>query len=457
MSILSNMGILGTDYALRSGHVIFLILVTSSVLLGFSYLNEMYQRIQLQEEMARQTQHLVAERSVVQRKASLLQAQIENRNKEMKKLQDTHAFLSEQQNSICEEERNDLLETISSKEDTIVNVQTEYGSLKQRFEHLRSVMEQFEKNQSRLLEKFSTQSTQCMNVINMLSRLCNKRNGNVIEKIAQVTKQKTKETVTKRPTTQSNNSVNAPVSSLLVTPPQYFYKTKGKQGIEVSSKRPTIKDTILDSDNDKLSTLKAMQKLQKMFSELKDNEDEIMNLENIQYLTENIFKSTSEEEDLHKNLTIKVTQLTTLEQSTKPETKNSENRPALKALESVNLNQTKIIKVDAQKLMLPSKNKSLQLTNINSRPEDKDIFTKEDVTDTSKENIKIGEENTKSDVKVNPVGEMVEVQNKPQKLIDGRVKTPESYKENEDYHYENDIEDLETDLELNDDEMEFYN
>lgn len=45
---LVNMGILGTDYTLRSGHAIFLILAASSVLLGFSYLNEMYQRIQLQ-------------------------------------------------------------------------------------------------------------------------------------------------------------------------------------------------------------------------------------------------------------------------------------------------------------------------------------------------------------------------------------------------------------------------
>ncbi|XP_069621893.1 putative leucine-rich repeat-containing protein DDB_G0290503 isoform X2 [Ranitomeya imitator] len=444
------MGILGTDYALRSGQVIFLILVTSAVILGFSYLNEMYQRIQLQEEMERQTQHLIAERSVAQRKASLLQAQIENSNKEMKRLQDTHAFQSEQQNSICEKERNDLLDTISSNEDTITNVQTEYESLKQRFEYLRSVLEQFENNQSRLLEKFSTQSTQCMNVISMLSKLCSKRNGNVIEKIAQVTKQN--ETFSKRATTQSSTSVNATVSSLLGSTPQYFYKTEGKQSIEVSSKRPPIKDT--DSDNAKLGTLKAMQKLQEMFLKLKDNEDGIMNLENTQYLTENMSKSISEEKDQHKSVTIKETQSTTAELSTEREPKRSENRSELKASESVNLNQTKINKVDAQKPMLPPKNKNLLLTNQNKMEdtEDKAIFAKEDLTDTSKELIKIGENNKKSEGKV-ILREMVEAQNKPQKLIQEKIKTPEGYKENEELKYKNNIENLETDLELNDDEI----
>ncbi|XP_077120067.1 uncharacterized protein LOC143775610 [Ranitomeya variabilis] len=451
MSVWFNMGILGTDYALRSGQVIFLILVTSAVILGFSYLNEMYQRIQLQEEMERETQHLVAERLVAQRKASLLQAQIENSNKEMKRLQDTHAFQSEQQNSICEKERNDLLDTISSNEDTITSVQSEYESLKQRFEHLRSVLEQFEKNQSRLLEKFSTQSTQCMNVISMLSKLCNKRNGNVIEKIAQVTKQN--ETFSKRATTQSSTSVNATVSSLLGSTPQYFYKAKGKQSIEVSSKRPPIKDT--DSDNAKLSTLKAMQKLQEMFLELKDNEDGIMNLENIQYLTENMSKSISEEKDQHKSVTIKETQSTTSELSTEQETKRSENGSDLKASESVNLNQTKIKKVDAQKPMLPPKNKNLLLTNQNNKmedTEDKAIFAKEGLTDTSKELIKIEENNKKSEGKF-ILREMVGAQNKPPKLIQEKIKTPEGYKENEEPQYKNNIENLETDLELNDDEI----
>ncbi|KAM4038850.1 uncharacterized protein ACNLHF_017216 [Anomaloglossus baeobatrachus] len=452
MIIWFNMGILGTDYSLRSGHVIFLLLVASAVLLGFSYLNEMYQRIQLQEQIERQTQHLVAERSLIQHKASLLQAQIENRNKEMKRLENTHAFQSEQQNSICEKDRNDLLDTISSKEDTIAYVQAEHENLKQRFEQLRSVMEQFENNQSRLLEKFSTQSTQCMNVINMLSELCNKRKVNLIEKTAQVTKQN--ENFPKKAITQSNTSVNATVSPISVSLPQYFNKTNGNQSIQVSSTRPPITDTITDSDTDKQSTLKAMQKLKKLYSELKDNEKEIRNLENIQYLPEDVFKSTSDEEDLQKNVRIEEIQLNIQELNTKQQTKSSENHMALKASESGTFNQTKSNKVDAQKILLPPKNKTLQLINQNNKTEDRAIFTKEDLTDTSKENVNIREDSMKSEGKVNRVEEMLEVQNKSQKLILEKVKTPVSDKDNEESQYENNKEEIEKDLELDDDILE---
>ncbi|KAG8576003.1 hypothetical protein GDO81_009740 [Engystomops pustulosus] len=281
------MGILGTDYTLRSGHVIFLLLLVSSVLLGFNYLNEMSQRIQLQEMMERHTQRIEAERSIIQRKDTLLQTQIENRNKEMKRLKEIYDSQTEQQISMCEKERNNLLQTISSKEDAITEVKTQYESLKQSFEHLQSVMELFERNQSRLLEKFSTQSTQCMNVIHMLSELCNKR------KIAIETNPK--ENADYRTIKHSNTLAKPTVSTLPASPSQESTESTEKHSTKISSTSSPTKDTTLNEDQ-------AMQKLQELSEELniqnrdEENEDEIMELEKILNSTEeNDFKLQDEE------------------------------------------------------------------------------------------------------------------------------------------------------------------
>ncbi|KAM5172485.1 uncharacterized protein ACMZJ9_005273 isoform 2-T2 [Mantella aurantiaca] len=93
------------------------------------------------------------------------------------------AFQSQQQNAKFEKEKQELLGDISLKEKTIVKLQDQYESLKLRFDSLHSVMEQVEKNQSRLLEKFATQSTRCMNVINMMSELCNKDKNKTLGKL----------------------------------------------------------------------------------------------------------------------------------------------------------------------------------------------------------------------------------------------------------------------------------
>ncbi|XP_075711302.1 uncharacterized protein LOC142748064 [Rhinoderma darwinii] len=463
------MGILGTDYTLRSGQVIFLLLVASSVILGFSYLNEMYQRIQLQENMGRQTQHIVAERSTIQRKASLLQVQIENRDKEIKRLQDMHEFQTDQQNSICETEKSNLLETILSKDETITEVQTQYESMKQTFEHLRSVMEQFEKNQSRLLEKFSTQSTQCMTVINMMSELCNK--SNVIKKIAKVTKQN--ETAAIGTTTQSNNSVNATVRYLLVSqPPQNMNKTNGKNNKEFSSKSSLTNVTILDSDNDKQSSLKAMQGLEELVSELnktnntKDIKDEIMKLEKIQNSTkENVFKSqtkeggnydeTSIEKGLPELILINETVIGQ-KQTTEQQIRRNEILPDLKEdLESEKLDHTKYEGVDnSHYSMLLSKDESVQPTNQNSRTSNGAIFIKEQLTDEPLEKT-LAEDYPENEDNAYITEKYIHVQKNPRRLTLQKVKTPVGvvYKTIGDSEYEDNTEDVEKGLELSDQDI----
>ncbi|XP_077328845.1 uncharacterized protein LOC143963150 isoform X1 [Lithobates pipiens] len=183
---------LGTDNTLRSGHMLLLLLVASSILLGISYMNEMYQRIQLQTDLAiveRQTQRSITEKSIIQHKAAQLELKLEGAVQERKRLEDMHEFQSRQQNTNFEREKKDLLETISLKEEKIAELKDQYESLKLRFDSLHSVMEQVEKNQSRLLEKFATQSTQCMNVIGMMGKLCSMGKNN-IQKILPFIKEK---------------------------------------------------------------------------------------------------------------------------------------------------------------------------------------------------------------------------------------------------------------------------
>ncbi|KAM9311855.1 uncharacterized protein PAF06_009722 [Gastrophryne carolinensis] len=168
---------LGTDYTLRTGHLLFLLLVGSSVILGLSFLNEMYQRIQLQTDMAimqRQTQHAISEKSAIEHKAVHLQVKLEALSNEMKRLQDVYEFKAQHQSEDFEKEKNRLLDNISIKNEAIHDLREQYESLKMHFDNVQSVMGEFERNQSRLLEKFTAQSTQCMNVISMMTALCDK-------------------------------------------------------------------------------------------------------------------------------------------------------------------------------------------------------------------------------------------------------------------------------------------
>lgn len=172
--------------------MLLLLLVASSILLGIGYMNEMYQRIQLQTDLAiveRQTQHSISEKSIIQHKAAQLELKLEGAIQERKRLEDMHEFQSQQQDTNFERVKKDLLETISLKEEKIAELKDKYESLKLRFDNLHSVMEQVEKNQSRLLEKFATQSTQCMNVIGMMGKLCSMGKNN-IQKILPFIKEK---------------------------------------------------------------------------------------------------------------------------------------------------------------------------------------------------------------------------------------------------------------------------
>ncbi|KAG9468561.1 hypothetical protein GDO78_022476 [Eleutherodactylus coqui] len=405
-----------------------------------------------------QTQHILADRTIVERKASLLQTQIENKNKELKRLQGMHEFQTMKQNAICEKEKDDLLQTISSKDDTITEIQTQYERLKYHFEHLRSVMQQFEKNQSRLLEKFSTQSTQCMSVISKLSELCNKEN--LIRKITQV--RKPNETFIGRPRIQSNALEKATISTLFVSPPQDFYKTNEKHSTEFRS--PPAKYTTTNFGHDKQSSLKAIQTLQDVISEInvlnftKDNEDEGIKLEKTQNSTEdNIFKSQTEEaeknkKDVPQNITMQE-KVESQKETPEQQTRRNEKLPALnETTEFEKHNQTKIENVTNPQY---PKTERIQLTNQGSRTEDRNVLTNEALTHNSKENITMAEDNKKSEGKANGTEKILEVQKDRQRPKLEKITNTDwdIYKADEEPEYEEDIEDVGKGLESNDEDI----
>ncbi|OCT87029.1 interaptin [Xenopus laevis] len=181
------MGLVGTDSKLKYVHLVLLLLVTGVIILGLVYLNETSQRVQLQQKvlfMEKQAHHVVAERSIIRTRANNLQEVIENQKNEIKNMQEIFNTQLEEQEQIFWIQKNDLLKTISTKDEVIINLKRDYELLKKHFDSLNLQMEEFEKNQSRLLEKFSTQSTQCMKVINLVSELCNVKNGNKSRKVS---------------------------------------------------------------------------------------------------------------------------------------------------------------------------------------------------------------------------------------------------------------------------------
>ncbi|XP_063786488.1 uncharacterized protein LOC134935229 [Pseudophryne corroboree] len=122
--------------------------------------------------------------------------------------------------------------------------------MKQRFEHLSSVMGQFEKNQSRLLEKFSTQSTQCMNVINMMSELCKKGTDN-LHKIPALTKRihTSSDSVTVHGITVPSVTIINETEDSYLEPQEDIYITNQRHGMESSSTYQTTASTILSPDD----------------------------------------------------------------------------------------------------------------------------------------------------------------------------------------------------------------
>ncbi|CAH2273520.1 Hypothetical predicted protein [Pelobates cultripes] len=166
------------DYKLKPSHFLLSVLITISVVLGFSYLNETSRSIQLQQRLLileRRLQSIAVDRSNLRRRTDNLQDQLEKQVNEMNKLQKIRDFETEQLSIKCVSEKDNLQETVLSKENIIKELTDHHENLKTQHETLRSEMKQVEKDQSRLLERFSTQSTQCMNVINMMREICDER------------------------------------------------------------------------------------------------------------------------------------------------------------------------------------------------------------------------------------------------------------------------------------------
>ncbi|XP_018108466.1 hybrid signal transduction histidine kinase H isoform X1 [Xenopus laevis] len=181
------MGLAGADSKLKYVHLILLLLVTGVIILGLVYLNETSQKVQLQQKvlfMEKQAHHIVAERSIIRTRANHLQGLVENQKNDIKNIQEICNSHLEEQQQECSITKNDLLKTISTNDKVIMNLKRDYELLQKRFDSLNLQMEEFEKAQSRLLEKFSTQSTQCMKVINLVSELCNEKNDNKLRKVS---------------------------------------------------------------------------------------------------------------------------------------------------------------------------------------------------------------------------------------------------------------------------------
>ncbi|XP_056428544.1 Golgi membrane protein 1-like [Hyla sarda] len=361
----------------------------------------------------------------------------------MKRLQDIHTIQTDEQRSICEKERADLLHNLSTKDDATAELQSEYENLKQRFENLMSVMKQFEKNQSRLLEKFSTQSTQCMNVINKISELCSKGKGALVQKTAQVTK--LNETSVKG--AQPNNS----------TVLQDFNRINRMQMTVLLSSSPPTKATTHDLDHGKQSSLKAMQKLQEQVLVLnsttstKDNEDELIEYENKENSTEenNVLESqtemgekddkTSAKNELPKNTLLK--EIKSQTQAAKLAEENETPFDLNEVSESETPSDTMGKKVNNLQNPNILKNENL-LTNQDKKTADRVINTK-GLAGKLQENITQAVDNTKEG-RAYSTGKSLEDQRKPQRLTLEKVKTPGSdiYKAIGESEYENNTEDM---------------
>ncbi|MEE6513116.1 hypothetical protein FKM82_020579 [Ascaphus truei] len=233
--------------------------------------------------------------------------------------------------------------TLGGKADQLVDVPSrytdQYDALKQRFEILNSEMEQFEKNQSRLLEKFSTQSTQCMNVINMMKELCDEKKSN---------RKKSKSTQEKEIATmglQSSHVIKQTQFISLTSSSSRLHNTTQKPDIhvEVTQGRRTSTELYRDSGNteyvptkdtlttitETLTSLTANAKENKMFDvqevqTLESENEKIKNIRNVD-ITE-----SKEELDYQENIMDNPKK----ETKSKPEKENTLKSERIKALEA---------------------------------------------------------------------------------------------------------------------------
>ncbi|MEE6513118.1 hypothetical protein FKM82_020579 [Ascaphus truei] len=200
-------------------------------------------------------------------------------------------------------------------------------------------MEQFEKNQSRLLEKFSTQSTQCMNVINMMKELCDEKKSN---------RKKSKSTQEKEIATmglQSSHVIKQTQFISLTSSSSRLHNTTQKPDIhvEVTQGRRTSTELYRDSGNteyvptkdtlttitETLTSLTANAKENKMFDvqevqTLESENEKIKNIRNVD-ITE-----SKEELDYQENIMDNPKK----ETKSKPEKENTLKSERIKALEA---------------------------------------------------------------------------------------------------------------------------
>uniref|UniRef100_A0A8C5QNW0 Uncharacterized protein n=1 Tax=Leptobrachium leishanense TaxID=445787 RepID=A0A8C5QNW0_9ANUR len=195
------------DYKLRPVHLLLPTLLTILVILWYCYQNETSQSIELQQKilfLQRRLQSMSVERSTLRQKATLLKDQLENQTNEMNKHQKIHDYQIAQQNINFVSERVMLEDTITSKDNSLQQLEDQHEALKKQYEALRSEMQQFEKNQALLLEKFSTQSAQCINIISMMKQLCFEKEGKLSRRESNST--------TKKETTFINLTMTFPPS-----------------------------------------------------------------------------------------------------------------------------------------------------------------------------------------------------------------------------------------------------
>ncbi|XP_063305328.1 Golgi membrane protein 1-like [Pelobates fuscus] len=243
------------DYKLRPSHCLLSVLITISVVLGFSYLNETSRSIQLQQRLLileRRLQSIAVDRSNLRRRTDNLQDQLEKQVNEMNKLQKIRDFETEQLSIKCVSEKDNLQETVLSKENIIKELTDQHENLKTQHETLRSEMKQVEKDQSRLLERFSTQSTQCMNVINMMREICDERRAKKSRGESKAT-DKAKATfigfITGLPSLPAINQTN-----------DKLHNTRDNPGVSLHTTINTRMDRITDTgDNRLISTTSQME------------------------------------------------------------------------------------------------------------------------------------------------------------------------------------------------------
>ncbi|KAE8617486.1 hypothetical protein XENTR_v10009091 [Xenopus tropicalis] len=220
--------------------------------------------------MEKQAHHIVAERSIIRARANNLQGVVENQKNDIKHMQEIYNSQLEEQRQEFSKQKNDLQNTISTQEEIIINLERDYELLKKRFDSLNLQMEEFEKTQSRLLEKFSTQSTQCMKVINLVSELCNEKNSNKSRNF--LVSSSTNGIFLKRITV--GEEMNSTQGIFLIPNASFTYSTEKPGSVEAPGKNTKKHFTEILGDNNTTAHLKTFENSTQMPSTDREQDKE---------------------------------------------------------------------------------------------------------------------------------------------------------------------------------------